>query len=73
MCAANELFVCVLSRKMHAVAANAQGNLVEVLKVGAYSRIGVGPLGILVVGPVGAEETLDFGDLLQLERFPYGL
>ena len=72
MSAPDELFICVLSRKMYAVAANAQGNLVEVLKVGAYSRVGVGPFGILVVGPVRAEKTLDFGELLQLERFPYG-
>lgn len=73
MCAPDELFVCVLSSKMHAVAANAQGNLVKILKVRAYSRKGVGPLGILVVGPVGAEETFDFGDFLQLKRLSYGL
>jgi hypothetical protein len=72
MGAPNELLVCVLSRKMNAVIANAQGNLVEILKVGAYSSKGVGSLGIFVIAPIGAEETLDSGEGRLLEYLLQG-
>ena len=72
MGAPDELLVCVLSRKMYAVIANAQGNLVEILKVGAYSSKGVGSLGIFVITPVGADETLDSGEGRLLEYLLQG-
>jgi hypothetical protein len=57
---------------MYAVVANAQGNLVEILKVRAYSSKGVGSLGIFVIAPIGAEETLDSGEGRLLEDLLQG-
>ena len=73
MGAPDELVVSVLSRKMYAIVANAQGNLIKILKMGADRRIGVGSLGIFVIAPVGAQETLDSGECGLLEELPQGL